>query len=100
MLFGRGEVEVRVGRDGGDDERDEADVHGVERPADAGADEEFPVRLVERQPVKTLVAGQRDPPPTVCCDADINTPLSLFSYCVVSSFKPDDGRRSRRHQCG
>ena len=39
-------------------------------------------------------------PPTVCCDADINTPLSLFSYCVVSSFKPDDGRRSRRHQCG
>ena len=53
-----GEVEVRVGCDGGDYEGDEADVHGVECPADAGGDEEFAVRLVEGQPVEALVAGE------------------------------------------
>lgn len=44
--------------DGGDHEGDEADVHGIERPADAGGDEEFAMRLVERQSVEALVAGE------------------------------------------
>ena len=49
---------MRVGGDGGDHEGDEADVHGVECPADAGGDEEFAMRLVERQSVEALVAGE------------------------------------------
>lgn len=32
--------------------------HGVECPADAGGDEEFAMRLVERQSVEALVAGE------------------------------------------
>ena len=50
-------VRLKCG-DGGDYEGDEADVHGVECPADAGGDEEFAVRLVEGQPVEALVAGE------------------------------------------
>ena len=99
-FLGRRQIEMRIGRDGGHDERHQTNVHRVERPSNTRSHQQLPVRLVERQSVKTLVASQRDLSPTVCCDADINTPLSLFSYCVVSSFKPDDGRRSRRHQCG
>lgn len=49
---------MRVGGDGGDHKGDEADVHGVECPADAGGDEEFAMRLVERQSVEALVAGE------------------------------------------
>lgn len=44
--------------DGGDHEGDEADVHGIEDPTDAGGDEEFTMCLVERQSVEALVAGE------------------------------------------
>ena len=64
------------------DERDEPDVHRVERPADAGPDEQSPVLAVERQPVEPLAPGQPD-----------------LSWCGPRGHGPPR-RRGRGRACG
>lgn len=50
---------MRVGGDGGDDERHQSHIHGVEGPTDARRHEQFAMRLVERQAVESFVACER-----------------------------------------
>ncbi len=86
----RRQIEMRVGRDGRDHERHQTDVHGIERPSDAGSHQQLAVGFIERQPVKSLVSGKFDRSPSGLLRCG-----HLFPSCFSHFFERDTSRRGQ-----
>lgn len=106
LFLGRRQIEMRVGpRWQATTERHQTNVHRVERPSNTRSHQQLPVRLVERQSVKTLVASQRDLSPNSLLRCGHQHPfIIVFLLCRElvqarrwQAITPSSMRITRRH---